>query len=121
MEVPQLDTGWQVFVGPGSDSRGPELHRHLDQGVLDLHCRVQRARAACPAGNDAAGSGTGRKVSGLCWPGSFGAGWRSGGAEADDTGEGAGDGRWSPVAAGSRALDLPFGARVCLSDSVGFG
>lgn len=120
MEVPQLDTWWQVFVGPGSDSRGPELH-HLDQGVLDLHCWVQRARAACPAGNDAPGFAIERKAICLCWPDSFGAGWRSGGAEADDTGEGAGDGRWSPVAAGSRAPNLPFGARVCLSDSVGFG
>lgn len=115
--VPQLGTRWQVSVGPGTYSRGSEHHHHLHQQSPDWQCWVQQAQAACPEGNDAAAEFE-LGVSRLCW---FGAGWRSGGAEADDSGEDAGDGCWSPGAADSQPLDPPAGARVCLSGIAGFG
>lgn len=121
--VPQLGTRWQVSVGPGTYSRGSERHHHhlhLHQQSPDWHCWVQQAQAACPEGNDAVAAAEFEPgVSRLCW---FGAGWRCGGAEAGDSGEGAGDGCcWSPGAAGSHPLDPPTGARVCLSGIAGFG
>ncbi len=119
--VPQLGTRWQVSVGPGTDSRGPEHHYHLHQQSPDWHW-VPRERAACPRGNAAAAAAAaaefGPEVSRLCW---FGAGWRSGVVEADDSGEAAGGGCWSPAAADSQPLDPPSGARVCLSGTAGFG
>lgn len=115
--VPQFGTRWQVSVGPGTDSRGPERHYHLHQQSPDWHCWVPQAQAACPGGNAVAAVGFGPGASRICW---FGAGWRSGGAEEDGSGEGAGDGCWSPGAAGSQPLDPPAGARVCLSGIVGF-